>query len=327
MKFIFLQILFFLSYNLFAQSYIEYQRTFNRIDEDIFNENYNGATERLDSIYSEYDFIYAKHCIKALQVCCKVNDSLRADSWLSKCFKQGIPLWIIRTDILTSKSLEYFATQNTIQSFDSLRSIYKSSINLIIAKQIDSLLTIDQEFTKKVNEGFPPFRYTSYNLQWKQNNKKQFDIINQITNNYGFPGEKLIGVPSYLEDSSRAAKYIANHGLDLNDYRAYLMLIHYFSNPRESINEKLYENVINGYLPVYQYGAINDFMARWGKKKFGDFFYYNVWHHDPFKGNIEYINKRRNQIGLNTYEQQQRNMQINIERRKNTIKNFEVVTE
>jgi len=50
-------LLLFLTSQLFGQDYIEYYRTFNRIDEDILSQNYTVAIERLDSIYSKYDFI------------------------------------------------------------------------------------------------------------------------------------------------------------------------------------------------------------------------------------------------------------------------------
>jgi len=40
-----------------AQDYIQYHKTFNKIDEDILSENYTRAIERLDSIYENYDFI------------------------------------------------------------------------------------------------------------------------------------------------------------------------------------------------------------------------------------------------------------------------------
>lgn len=55
--------LLFLTGESFGQDYIEYQRTFNRIDEDVISQNYNLAIKRLDSIYTNFEFIYAKHCI------------------------------------------------------------------------------------------------------------------------------------------------------------------------------------------------------------------------------------------------------------------------
>ena len=80
-------------------------------------------------------------------------------------------------------------------------------------------------------------------------------------------------------------------------------------------------------MPPYQYGTLNDFMAKWGKGKHGEFQYYNVWHQDPDHSNDLEIENRRKSIGLNSYEQQNRNMLIFRERRKNHTANSEIILE
>jgi len=317
----------FLTVNSFGQNYIDYQRTFNLIDEDILIQNNKSAIERLDSIYSNYEFIFAKHCIKALQICISVNDSISADKWLAKCFMQGVPLWVIRNDDITKKSLQYSTTYTTIQKFDSLYSIYKASIDINLSRKIDSLFTIDQKYTHKINDGFFALRYTIYYLQWLKNNKRQFAIIDNIIDIYGFPGERLLGLGDMTEDSS-SIKFFKRNGLSfLGDKRVYFMLIHYYTTPRKDINDKLLHNVINGFIPAYQFGALNDFMARWGKKRYGDYQYFNVWHQDNKPENLDKINKRRLSIGLNTFEQQKRNIAIDNKLWKDKKVNLEIILE
>lgn len=317
----------FLTSQSYGQDYIKYQRTFNRIDEDVITMNYKLAIERLDSVYSNFEFIYAKHCIKALQICITANDSVRADMWLAKCFSQGVPVWLLNTNEITKKSLHLSTTQNTLQKYDSLSNVYKSSIHHHLSKQIDSLFTLDQKYTHKVNDGFFALRYTIYYLQWMRNNKRQFAMINNIIDNYGFPGERLLGLGDMTEDSS-SIKFYKRIGLDFyGDRRVYFMLIHYFSTPRKDINDKLLKNVINGFLPSYQFGALNDFMAKWGKKRYGDYQYYNVWHQDNRAENIDDINKRRLSIGLNPFEQQERNRKIYNQRWKNKKDSWGIILE
>jgi len=311
----------------FGQNFIAYQKTFNRIDEDIIANNHRLAISRLDSIYNDFEFIYAKHCIKALQICCYVNDSLKADKWLSRCFKQGVPFWVINLNDITKKSLLFSTTKRTVNNYDSLRAVYMSSINLKLSRQIDSLFTIDQKFTRRVNDGFFLFRHTIYGLQWLKNNKRQFRVIDTIIDRYGFPGERLIGIGNWDEDTA-GKKFLKSRGPSvLEDKRTYFMLIHYYSSPRKDINDKLLKNVSNGFIPAYQFGALNDFMARWGKHKYGNYPYYNVWHHDPNKSNLESINRRRHSIGLNSVEQQTRNELLFKERRKNKKSNVEIILE
>lgn len=317
--------LIFLCSNVFAQNYIEYQRIINRIDEDVLNKEYYLAIESLDSLYENFDFIYSRHCFKALQICCVSQDSINAKKWLGKLFIQGVPIWMIRANDLTKNVFNYSTTQTTIEQYDSLRNIYNKSINQDLRNKIDSLFEIDQHYTRKVNDGFILLRHTYHGLRWLKNNKKQFKVLNQIIDQYGYPGERLIGLPKCIEDSTQFIKHFNYRGPFLRETETYIMLIHYYSNPRADINDKLFENIKQGNIPPYQYGSLNDFMARWGKKKYGDFKYYNVWHKDPDNSNEDEIDRRRNSIGLNSYEQQKRNNIIWDERRKKNTVNTEII--
>lgn len=299
--------------NCCGQDYFSYQRIFNNIDEDILNLQPEAALNRLDTIYKQYDFIYAHHCIKALEICGSANDSIRAAAWLQKAFVQGVPMWMIRNNNLTRSLLAYRNVRTVADNYLILRKQYYDSINDSLAKVIDSLLETDQQLTSKVNEGFILSRALNDVFRWKVNNKKSFIVINEIILHYNFPGERLIGLPENLQDSAKAIKYYKKYGAGtVKDHRAYTMLIHYFSDKRAHIDSSLYYSVKSGYLPPYQYGALNDFRSRYGKA--GN--YYNVWHTDKDKNNAEEISIRRKNIGLNSYEQQQRNRQLNLERIK-----------
>ena len=317
----------FLSLQIFAQDYFEYHRIINRIDENIINEEYSIAIERLDSLSENYNFIFARHCFKALQICCKSGDTINANIWLEKSFIQGIPIWMLKSNELTKNVFNYSTTQHTIEQYDSLHNIYTKSINHVLRNKIDSLFAIDQLYTRKVNDGFILLRHTYHGLRWLKNNKNQFEILNEIIDTYGYPGERLIGLPKFIEDSAQFVKHFSFYGPFLKETDAYIMLIHYYSNPRSDINNKLFKNVKLGNLPPYQYGALNDFMAKWGKKKYGDFKYFNVWHQDTDSSKKAEIDDRRNSIGLNSCEQQNRNNLIWKERRKNNTANSEIILE
>jgi hypothetical protein len=312
--------------NVFGQDYVAYQKIINRIDEDIITNDLQSATAKFDTIYKQYSFVFATHCIKALQICCANTDSINADKWLAKCFVQGVPLWVIRTNELTNKAIGYSTTQHTLKKYDSLRVVYKAAVNWEVARQIDSLIAIDQRHTKMVNDGFILWRYILYYPLWLRNNKRQFAIIDSIIDKYGFPGERLIGLPEHYNDSALHYSDFVFYGPFLADTRTRTMLLHYYSTAHKDINNKLKANVANGFLPAYQYGAINDFLAEYGKKRYG-YKYYNVWHTDINKDNIPHINERRALIGLSTYETQLKHSLIWRERRKNKIANSSIVLE
>lgn len=307
-----------------GQDYINYQKIINRTDEDVIANNLSTALLRFDTVYNNYSFIYSRHCIKALQISCAANDSARVAKWLEKAFKQGVPLWVIRVNKLAAQSLGYSSTQPVITNYDTLRAEYKASINYHLAQRIDSLLKTDQELTELVNNGFFLFRYTIYYYRWRKNNKKQFAEINSIIDTYGYPGERLIGLPVSYEDSANLAGDIAFYGPVLKDARAFTMLVHYLSKPGENISDKLRANVVSGHLPARQYASLSDFMAEYGKQHFT---YYNSWHHDPDKAHTGSINNRRSAIGLNSFERQQQNDSLWREWRKNRIAGNQIILE
>jgi len=317
-----------LSSTSFGQDYIEYHRTFHRIDEDILTRNYPLAIDRLDSIYANYDFIYAKHCIKALQICITVNDSVRAGLWLAKCFRQGIPLWMIRTNEITSKSLAYSTTQNTLDNFDSLHSLYIASIDTSLSRKIDSLLTIDQKYTRKVNDGFVLFRFSIYWLQWGINNKRQLQILKQIIETYGYPEERLMGL-HFIEDSIAFARLFTFWGpSELRDARVQIMLQHCYSTWHKvdlDFRKTLYENLRNGNMPAFQYALIMNNMLPDKPKHIQN----KYWVRTAIctENCHEIIERNRYSVGLNTSEQEKRNTLIDRDRRGQRKANGEIMLE
>jgi hypothetical protein len=316
----------FFATQLHGQNYIQYQQTFNHIDDDVLSQNYRLAIIRLDSVYSNYEFIYAKHCIMALQICITAQDSINTDKWLAKSFRQEIPVWYIRTNELTKKALTFSTTQKTVNNYDSLHSIYKASINTEISSILDSLLVSDQKYTQNVNDGFILFK-PIYWLQWGINNKRQYRTLKQLIQSYGYPEEKIIGLSS-LEDSIRFAQHLIFWGpSELRDSRMQIMLQHCYSTWHKidlDFKNTLYQNLCDGNMPSYQYAIVIRFMFP-NKPKYIHASYFLT--HRSDSTSVEIINKNRYLIGLNSVEQDERNTLINRERRKNKKANSEIMLE
>lgn len=299
----------------YPQDYFRYQRQLNRVDEDVLDARWTEAMQRMDSLEAEYAFIYARHCIKGLQLAVIANDSLRMETWLRRCFLRGVPLWLIRSNPLMGQSLQYANIRTVALQFDSLHQQYLNSLHQPLVRLLDSLIIIDQRLTEKVNDGFVVLR-PFYGLSWLHNNKRQYRVLREVIATHGFPGERLVGISFWQLDSATSYNEFSFWGPDLRETRVRTMLLHCFSSPRDDLNELLLPAVEQGYLPAYQYGAFNDFLAAWGKRKYRRNTYYNVWHHDPDSNHLSLINRKRERIGLNTFEQQQRNDLLNRERRK-----------
>jgi hypothetical protein len=308
---------------IYAQDYITYHHVFHRIDEDVLAENWNMALQRLDTIYVSYDFIYAKHCLKAIQICGKVGDKKRGEQWLHKSFLQGVPLWILFKSEPVRSILQNYSAAGIQKAYDSLRSLHKSRINLQLAAQVDKMEAEDIRRTRRVNDGFFLFRHTIYGLQWIQMNKRHARTIKTITETYGYPGERLIGLSGDYDDSVTLPRFHFWHRL-LSDERAYVMLIHHYSYP--GINIDLQEAVKNGYMHPEQFGTISDYKTRYGKGRDKKAKYYYVWY-DKMEESPDAVEQRRHAIGLNTLQQQKRNANLEMERAKNKVSQKEVILE
>jgi len=311
-----------------AQNYIEYQRTFNSIDQDILDGQYSKALYKLDTIDKNYGFIYAKHCVKALQICVKSNDSIRAQTWLIRCMKQGVPIWYLRNNTLTNRSLSYSTCYYAIKQYDSLHNIYYQNIHHSLRKTVDSLLVIDQKYTQRMNNGFFLLRYSVYYFQWRHYNKKQFQFIRQLIQTYGFPDERLLGLP-ILEDSAQYAKHLHFWGpSEIRNAHVQIMLQHCYSTAHTIdtgfLNELKYNQSI-GNLSAFQVAILNDFI--YGQKPSNR--KKKMLYHPQLQdlNLLDTINSNRTKIGLNTLEQEQRNDLIERNRRKNKQADAEIVLE
>lgn len=309
---------------LYGQDYISYQTRVNQAETNILDSNYNKAILIYDSLFKEYDFVFAKHCYTAIQLAVEQKKWDLAFEFIEKGVKQGITVKIIENspvmkNIINNDSWGQFKERK----YDSLRKIYLSNINLSLRDEIEKLFALDQYYTSRVNDS-RFIKYLFNDLKWKKEIGKIVDNkLIAIIKKYGFPGEKIIGIRE--EKIRYSEKAIINEELMLNrleegkgyigNLSAQYMLIHYFSNSHPNFNDLLLEEVKKGNIEPYQYASICDFQAKYGKK-YKNEGYYNQWHRDVSVEKREEINKRRLSIGLETFEELKRKEKRNWEIRE-----------
>lgn len=252
--------------------------------------------QTLDSIDLRYRFIFARHCIKGLQVSMQCADSVRAARWFQICLVHGVPQWMLRNNFITRNAYQFHAVRYASLKEDSFHQIYISGIDTNLASQLNRIFKTDQLRTNRINNGTWILRWNVYALQWLHHNKKQAKWIKKETIANGFPGEKRAGIPPWYFDSAKAYSNIHGYGPFVQDYRAYYMLIHYFSGHVRDMNQVLQPQVSTGFLPPQHFASFNDFLAENHRK--GKYQFYNQWHSDPDTAQLKAINERRLLIGL-----------------------------
>ncbi len=313
-------------YKVTGQNYIDYQHICNRVDDDVHVNDLQTAVTRFDTLFNNYQFIYGVHCFKALQIATKLNDEKRICKWLEKCIIQGVPLWMIRANDIVNPILAYSYTQSIIQSYDSVHRVYISNLDTVLAKRMVVMIEKDQRHTNKVNNGFLPFRLVYY-PRWLRNNKKQLNMLINIVDSIGYPGEKLCGLPYELTDSTQGYSLFRKIGPScIKHTYAQTMLMHAYSNPRKDIRDKLLKNIANGNMPASQYAIVADFMAQYGRKKHDYRFYYQ-WVKSGISEDTTIIDSRRHAIGLNTFQQSIKNAAMFLQQFKKKNVNKEILPE
>ena len=300
-KTIFVLLLLFCYADVYSQNYIEYARIKYLAKEAIIDENTQKASIYFDSLYNNYDFMYASDCLNAVMVAVKNDDSITARKFILRGIEMGIPIKMFNEQICYKQFLEHNLNFNfwediSKECVDSLRAIYDAKIdkNKELILKIDSLSALDQKYTQKVNAN-----KCLYRKKWRKQVIANAKVLKEIVKTYGMPEEKLIGI---VEKFNGYGKIIENKYPTRS--ASYIMLIHYFSDPVddwEEWKELLYKEVVKGNLQSFQFASICDFVAKYniqGDRTGKDGAFYNWWHYDPNKARIDEVNERRAEIGL-----------------------------
>ncbi len=304
---IYLLLIFTISFNIaFSQNYIDFQKNITRAEIAILDSNYNEASNIYYDLFQNYDFVFLGNCVSACQSSIALNNDSLAFYFAERAVKQGLKM----NQIETEKTLKLLKTKpqwNTFSAnYDSLRAIYTKSVNWELRKKINELYDRDQLWRDR-------HELQWWNFLWKPLIKRRwYKELEQIVeielvpliNQYGYPGEKLIGVDEkYMHHKSKNDSY--------NSSKIVIILIHYYSKNRSLDDTFLLEEIKKGNLHAKQFADFHDFRASYSAKDSpAKNEYYCQWCYNLkfSKTEIEEINKRRAEIGLGTYEQRIREL-------------------
>ena len=308
-------ILFTIVFNfIFSQNYIDFQKNITRAEIAILDSNYTEATNIYYDLFQNYDFVFLGNCVSACQSAIAINNDTLAFYFATRAIKHGLKMNQIETE-KTLKLLQTKAQWNTFSAnYDSLRAIYTKSVNWELRKKINELYDRDQLWRDR-------HELQWWNFLWKPLIKRRwYKELEQIVEmelvplikQYGYPGEKLIGVDEkYMHHKSKNDSY--------NSSKIVIILIHYYSKNRNLDDTFLIDEIKKGNLNAKQFADFHDFRARTsGKNDYYCQWYWNLKFMMSLNKNIteEDVNKRRAEIGLGPHELRLRELKHFIEGRK-----------
>lgn len=181
-----------------AQNYLEYHREVIRAEECIVRTQFDESLEIYRALTGNYDHVFLRDIKVAAQLSAHVNDREQLFYFLEAGMKKG---WTSKA-IMRMKVMKKFRRDDrwkVIKSNeDQFKKEFANRINLQLREEVKKMLAEDQK--KAIRVALTPVkkwrdRYT--NRKFVPNNRAQVRRLNQIIDESGYPGEKIIGDRSW----------------------------------------------------------------------------------------------------------------------------------
>lgn len=221
--------------NCLGQNYIDAYKTINRAEIDFDSKNYMLALTRYDSIKESFSYVNATSCYNALQSSIKIKDTTEQSIWLEECEKKGVPEWVIQK--LFEEAGVCFEKKNVYSG--NIKLIQSKHNNFSYGKIVDSLYYIDQNLTSQLNDSKGIIDRLRKYHKWRKNCRKNYKQLKTLILEFGYPGEKNIGIPMNYLDSNKMSIFFKFYGTQFKQYQCSIMLIHYYSSYRIKSNKFL----------------------------------------------------------------------------------------
>jgi hypothetical protein len=273
-----------------GQNYLDYYNQINKAKLLVVDSNYSESVLVYQKTFDDYGFEYARDCINALEISFLTSQDSLTGYFMECALKRGVPI----SYFINNKKLTVFKTTQywdlLVQNAPTLNEEYQTQINTEIRNEINQMFEKDQRIRKRYYHWSNLLFRSFIAKKWNNLNTKQVNRIIEITAQFGFPGEKLIGIdiPQYHEK------------IDSNQFSAgmpIIIMIHHYSQPNISFDSLLHYQVILGNLYNEHFASICDFEAKFGNNKFTCYGYYGL-RQQPKNYILSEFDQKRKKIGL-----------------------------
>jgi len=246
-----------------AQNYAAYYTGINKAKKSIIENNLESGVNYYHETFENFEFVFARDCFNALEVSSNLKDFEMMDYFLKRCLIQGVEFDYLQRNTLLNEYKKTRFWEPILLIKDSLKSIYTKNVNWEIRTEINKMFTEDQRIRDLADKNrFNVFSIRKLNKEFKEIDHKLVLRLIEITKQYGFPGERLIGI----DNSSMHPKVYTNR---LTAGMPIVIFIHHFSQPNPTYNPLLIQEIQSGYLSNEHYAIISDFQHKFGEEKYG----------------------------------------------------------
>lgn len=240
-------IVFFLSFSVKAQvNYLDYHREIVECEELIVEGSYEQAIIKFDSLFQRYDFVFLRDYKLATEISAYSGHEEYAFKFLRAGVLGG---WEFKS-INKSKTLDPLKSSSQwavfMEQYDSLNNFYLLRINKSLQDQVNEMFKKDQKkalgalfrIGNKAQERYGDNKFAPHSEQ-------QLDELEEILEEYGYPGELLIGNNWWM------STVLSHHNSISKNYVLQDTIY-------QSLRPKLLDAIENGELSPYEFALIED---------------------------------------------------------------------
>ena len=176
------------------ENYLNYHSKVIEYEQLIVEEKYTSAIHMLDSLFKQYDFSFLRDIKVATELSVYENDYESGLQFAILGIKAGWTLESINKNSNLRSLREQSEWTGIVAAYDSLHQIYLSRLDLQVKEQVREMFKADQK--KALGALFRIGQKSKRKYSEKQfapHSEHQLEKLEQIINDHGYPGERLIG--------------------------------------------------------------------------------------------------------------------------------------
>jgi hypothetical protein len=179
--------------------YMQYHRDIGNAEKLLSHRKYAEALVVFEKVFDSYEYIFLRDYKVATQLALFLKDEAKAFGFMRSGISAGWTLKQIEANKFLAPLQKRKEWEILKSDYDSLRNIYHQRLNQQLRAEVRSMIKHDQRLDfpyylrigQKAKERYAMRRF-------KPNSEKQLARLNEILNEYGYPGEKLIGNNTWM---------------------------------------------------------------------------------------------------------------------------------
>lgn len=279
------------------ENYLDYHSKVTECEQLIVEGKYTSAINSFDALFKQFDFLFLRDIKVATELSTFVKDYQSGLKFTKLGIKAGWTLKRINKNDNLQPLRERREWAKIESMYDSLHQIYISRLNLKVKSQVQEMFKKDQKkaFGAFIRIGQKAKRRYAEN-KFAPHSEYQLEKLEQILDEYGYPGERLIG------NNLWGSVILSHHNSISVDYNAKDTLYAH-------LRPKLLNALKKGEISPYELAQIEDW--RIAALNGHELTAYGFLGAIPDDKLLETINKHRANIGLRSIDL--RNNLIDVE--------------